>query len=68
MKHPLYSAVALLVIPWLGFLLNTWLGVLVGVVMYIGSRMFAPTEEAVLAAGFGAAWTEYVNEVKIPWL
>jgi protein-S-isoprenylcysteine O-methyltransferase Ste14 len=67
-KHPLYTAVALLVLPWLGFLLNTWLGALVGVVMYIGSRMFAPAEEAALAASFGVAWTEYSKLVKIPWL
>jgi protein-S-isoprenylcysteine O-methyltransferase Ste14 len=25
-KHPLYTAVALLVLPWIGFMLNTWLG------------------------------------------
>ena len=24
-KHPLYTGVALLVLPWAGFLLNTWL-------------------------------------------
>lgn len=67
-KHPLYTAVALLVLPWLGLLLNTWLGALVGVVMYIGSRMFAPAEEAALSRTFGTAWTEYSKAVKIPWL
>ncbi|MGH8835091.1 MAG: methyltransferase family protein [Actinomycetes bacterium] len=67
-KHPLYTAVALLVFPWLGFLFNTWLGALVGVVMYSWSRMFAPAEEAALATSFGAAWTEYSKAVKIPWL
>lgn len=67
-KHPLYTAVALLVLPWLGFLLNTWLGALVGVVLYIGSRIFAPAEEALLSKTFGAAWTEYRETVKIPWL
>jgi protein-S-isoprenylcysteine O-methyltransferase Ste14 len=67
-KHPLYTAVALLVLPWLGLILNTWLGVVVGVVLYIGSRIFAPTEEATLSKTFGAAWTEYTRSVKIPWL
>jgi len=43
-KHPLSTSVALLVLPWLGFLLNTWLGVLVGIAMYVGSRTFAPAE------------------------
>ena len=40
-KHPLYTSVALLVLPSIGLLLNTWLGAAIGCVMYIGSRMFA---------------------------
>jgi protein-S-isoprenylcysteine O-methyltransferase Ste14 len=67
-KHPLYAAVALLVLPSLGFVLNTWLGALVGVVMYIGTRIYAPAEEAELSKIFGAAWTKYATTVKIPWL
>ena len=67
-KHPLYTGVALLVLPWIGFLLNTWLGALIGVVLYVGSRMFAPEEEAALAKTFGTAWDEYCDTVKIPWL
>jgi protein-S-isoprenylcysteine O-methyltransferase Ste14 len=67
-KHPLYTAVALLVLPWLGFLLNTWLGALAGVVMYLGCRRYAPAEEASLAKTFGADWTRYTRTVKIPWL
>lgn len=67
-KHPLYTSVALLVLPWLGFLVNTWLGVLVGIVMYIGSKMFAPAEEAALSKTFGSAWARYAESVKIAWL
>jgi protein-S-isoprenylcysteine O-methyltransferase Ste14 len=67
-KHPLYTSVALLVLPWIGFLLNTWLGALIGVVLYIGSRVFAPAEEAELSKTFGASWDEYSNTVKMPWL
>ncbi len=67
-KHPLYTGVALLVLPWIGFLLNTWLGVLIGIVLYIGSRVFSPEEERVLSKTFGATWDEYCNKVKIPWL
>jgi len=67
-RHPLYTAVALLVLPWLGFLLNTWLGAVVGVIVYIGSRLFAPAEEVVLAKTFGGAWTDYARAVRIPWL
>jgi protein-S-isoprenylcysteine O-methyltransferase Ste14 len=43
-RHPLYVAVALLVVPWLGFLLDTWLGVIVGAAIYAGARLFAPAE------------------------
>ena len=67
-KHPIYTGVALLVLPWLGFLLNTWLGVLIGIIMYIASRRFAPEEEEMLSQTFGAAWDEYCNTVKIPTL
>jgi len=67
-KHPLYAGVALLVIPWIGFLFNTWLGVLIGIVMYVGSRMFSPREEEELSKTFGAAWDAYSNDVKLPWL
>ena len=66
-KHPLYAGVALLVFPWAGFLFNTWLGVLIGIIVYIGSRIFAPEEEAILSKIFGATWDEYCNKVKIPW-
>jgi protein-S-isoprenylcysteine O-methyltransferase Ste14 len=67
-KHPLYTGVSLLVIPWLGFLLDTWLGVVIGIVMYIGSRRYAPAEEKVLAETFGVDWDEYCGSVKMPWL
>ena len=67
-RHPLYTGVAFLVLPWIGFLFNTWLGVLIGIVMYIGSRIFSHGEEELLLKTFGAAWTEYSNNVKVPWL
>ncbi len=67
-KHPLYTSVALLVLPWLGFLLNTWLGGGVGIILYIASRLFAPEEEAHLSKIFGPAWDEHRKKVKIPWL
>ena len=48
--------------------LMMWLGVVVGVVLYLGSRIFAPAEAATLSKTFGAAWTEYTRSIKIPWL
>lgn len=67
-KHPLYTGVALLVLPWIGFLFNTWLGAAIGIILYIASRVFAPAEEAELSKAFGVAWDEYCKAVKIPWL
>lgn len=68
MKHPLYTGVGLLVLPWVGFLLNTWLGAVIGAVVYVGSRLFSPAEEAMLAKIFGAEWDSYRTRVLVPWL
>jgi protein-S-isoprenylcysteine O-methyltransferase Ste14 len=67
-KHPLYTAVALFVLPSTGFLLDTWLGLAVGIVMYVGSRIYAPLEERTLSGTFGARWDDYCRKVMIPWL
>jgi protein-S-isoprenylcysteine O-methyltransferase Ste14 len=67
-KHPLYTGVAFLVLPWIGFLFNSWLGVFIGVILYIGSKMFSGDEEKKLAETFGKSWDEYFQKVKIPWL
>jgi protein-S-isoprenylcysteine O-methyltransferase Ste14 len=68
MKHPLYTGVALLVLPWAGFLLNTWLGVVLGIVLYLGDRLYAPAEEADLAERFGPRWEAYSRRVLLPWI
>ena len=67
-KHPLYVGVALLVLPWLGFMCNTWLGVLLGIVVYIGSRIYSPEEEKLLSKIFGVEWDKYSKEVMFPWI
>lgn len=67
-KHPLYTAVALLVLPWVGFLFNTWLVAAIGIVLYVASRLFAPEEERGLSETFGATWDEYCHKVRIAWL
>jgi protein-S-isoprenylcysteine O-methyltransferase Ste14 len=67
-RHPLYTGVSLLVLPFAGFLLNTWLGLALGVVMYAGVRLFARTEEESLARAFGVAWSSYTSRVWISWL
>jgi protein-S-isoprenylcysteine O-methyltransferase Ste14 len=67
-KHALYTSVAFLVLPGIGFLLNTWLGVVIGIILYSGSRLFSPEEEALLSKTFGPTWDAYRKQVKIPWL
>ena len=67
-KHPLYTSVGLLVVPALGVLLGTWLGAIIGLAVYVGSRLFAPAEEAQLRERFGARWDAYARSVKLPWL
>lgn len=67
-RHPLYTAVALLVLPWIGFLLDTWLGVVIGLVVYVASRVFSPREEERLSRAFGPAWEAYRAGVMLPWL
>jgi protein-S-isoprenylcysteine O-methyltransferase Ste14 len=67
-KHPIYVGVALLVLPWAGFLLDSWLGVVLGAVLYLGCRRYAPREEAELRARFGRAWDDYRDRVTLPWL
>jgi protein-S-isoprenylcysteine O-methyltransferase Ste14 len=65
-KHPLYAAVALLVLPWAGFLLDTWLGAVIGAVLYFASRIFAPAEEAELSRTLGATWHAYKPSCEAP--
>jgi protein-S-isoprenylcysteine O-methyltransferase Ste14 len=67
-RHPLYTAVSLLVLPAIGFLLNTWLGAAIGMVMYLASRRYAPEEESQLASRFGDAWDAYRTSVALPWV
>jgi protein-S-isoprenylcysteine O-methyltransferase Ste14 len=67
-KHPLYTGFAFLVIPWAGFLFNTWIGILLGVVVYIATRLFAPKEEKILSKIFGKDWDDYTKKVILPWI
>lgn len=67
-KHPLYTGVSLLVLPWLGMLFNTWLGVPIGVIMYFASRRFESGEEEHLSRTFATDWERYRASVRIKWL
>jgi protein-S-isoprenylcysteine O-methyltransferase Ste14 len=65
-KHPLYAGMSFLVIPWLGFVLNTWMGVILGLVLYVGSKIYAPEEEKDLKLMFDKEWDEYCKKVRFP--
>lgn len=67
-KHPLYTSVALLVLPAAGLLAGSWLGVALGIALYAAARAYAPAEEQALAEAFGDRWHEYVSDVLLPWL
>ena len=67
-RHPLYCAVALLVIPGTGVLLDSWLGFVLGAVMYLATRHWRGVEETYLAATFGDAYWSYRARVLLPRL
>lgn len=67
-KHPLYTSVGLLVLPSAGMLLGTWLGLIIGIALYVGARLFAPAEERTLRDTFGDAWDAYERRVLLPWV
>jgi protein-S-isoprenylcysteine O-methyltransferase Ste14 len=66
--HPLYTTVALLVLPGVGLVLDTWLGFALGAVLYAASRIFSPREEKLLAKYFPAEYPAYRARVLLPWL
>jgi len=66
--HPIYTFVALLVIPGAGLVLDTWVGFAIGAALYVSSRIFAPREERELASAFPAEYPAYRASVVFPWL
>jgi protein-S-isoprenylcysteine O-methyltransferase Ste14 len=68
MLHPLYTCVALLVLPGLGLVLDTWLGPALGVILYVSTRLFSGSEEKLLAKYFPKEYAAYRAKVLLPWL
>ncbi len=68
MRHPLYTSVALLVIPGCGLLFDSWLGFAIGLILYGSVRAFAPREDRDLADRFPQDYPAYRKRVMLPWL
>ena len=66
--HPIYTSVALLVIPGLTFVFDTWVGLLIGAILYIISRIFRGQEDKKLDNLFTNEYEKYRSKVIIPWL
>jgi protein-S-isoprenylcysteine O-methyltransferase Ste14 len=66
--HPIYTSVALLVIPGCGLVMDTWVGFAIGGALYASSRFLAPSEERQLAEAFPAQYPAYRTRVVLPWL
>jgi len=66
--HPVYTSVALLVIPGCGLAWDSWIGFVIGGVLYVSSRIFAPTEERQLERDFPAEYPAYRSRVFLRWL
>jgi protein-S-isoprenylcysteine O-methyltransferase Ste14 len=66
--HPLYTSVALLVLPGIGFVLDTWVAIAIGVVLYVCSRLFSVKEERKLEEVFPSEYRLYRDRVILPWL
>jgi protein-S-isoprenylcysteine O-methyltransferase Ste14 len=66
--HPIYTSVALLVIPGCGLVFDSWLGFAIGAVLYVSQRRFAREEEYEMAQRFPREYRAYRSRVLIPWL
>ena len=66
--HPLYTSVALLVVPGVGFVLETWVGLGIGIVLYAASRLLSVKEERKLEETFPVEYQAYRAKVLLPWL
>ena len=65
-KHPLYTGVSLLVLPGLGFLLDIWLVILFGLILYVITRIYRPEEEKRMKKEFGEKYEKYSKSVLFP--
>jgi protein-S-isoprenylcysteine O-methyltransferase Ste14 len=60
--------VGLLVIPGIGLLFGSWMWLVIGVVLYLSSRVFSGQEERKLGELFPEEYRLYRERVLLPWL
>jgi len=56
------------VLPGLGFLIDIWLVLLFGLILYIITRIYRPEEEKRMKKEFGGKYEKYSKSVLLPWL
>jgi protein-S-isoprenylcysteine O-methyltransferase Ste14 len=66
--HPIYTSVALLVIPGISLVFDTWVGFGIGIILYIISRIFRVQEEKALETLFMEEYQTYRSTVILPWV
>jgi hypothetical protein len=52
----------------IGLMFNTFLDVVLGIVVYIGSGIFSPEVEKLLSRIFEIEWDNYSKRVNFPWI
>jgi protein-S-isoprenylcysteine O-methyltransferase Ste14 len=66
--HPMYTVVAVLVLPGVSLILDTWVGAGIGVILYGASRIYSPREDEILKKFFPTEYLAYRRRVLLPWL
>ena len=62
-RNPIYASVALLILPGVALLTQTWVYPVVSVFLIAGVMIFIPTEERALRKTFGDEYAAYCKRV-----
>jgi protein-S-isoprenylcysteine O-methyltransferase Ste14 len=62
-RNPIYSSVALFILPAVALITLTWVYLVVAVVLYTGVMIFIGTEEKQLTRAFGKQYEDYLAQV-----
>jgi len=63
MRHPMYGAVILFILPGIVFLLNSWILFFIPLTFYIMFRIFIKREEIYCLEKFGEKYSHYKHKV-----